>query len=97
MLKVLCVHEPQMSLGPRVLTVVNFVLGNGLWVFAVGTPARLCIPFSLKRQETYNRRRQPSLPRKSKPGLGAGKRQYVGLAAFPLRFSKLRKCRRLQI
>lgn len=74
MLKELCVHEPQMSPSPQVLTVANFAVKSSLWVFAVGTPARLCIPVSLIRQETYDRRQRPSFPRKSKSGLGTGKR-----------------------
>lgn len=86
-----------MSLSPQVLTVVNFAVKSSLWVFAVGTPARLRILVSLIRQESYDRRQQPSLPQKSKPGLGTGKRQYVGITAFPLRFYKVCKRCRLQI
>lgn len=62
MLKELCMHETQMNLSPQFLTVVNFAVKISLWMFAVGTPARLYILVSLIRQETYDRRQQPSLP-----------------------------------
>jgi len=54
MLKELCVHEPQMSLSPQVLTAVNFAVKSSLRVFAVGTPAKLCVLVSLIRQGTYD-------------------------------------------